>query len=156
VAAAALLILNSKFSNNEEVVLDQIFLNQESEDLNKYLVPVIKDSGIHTIINKVENAAYARHGSKFWQLSLQLPVNSPSGLSSSSIRLLIVETKRYIKNWQELVTDVDSCPHLVLVASPRDIVVELGFYPSGSSISATRTQRLFRQFIHVVNQLKDA
>lgn len=155
-AAAALLILNSKFSNNEEVVLDQIFLNQESEDLNKYLVSVIKDSEIHTIINKVENAAYACHGSKFWQLSLQLPVNSPSGLSSSSIKLLIVETKRYIKNWQELVTEVDSCPHLVLVASPRDIGVELGFYPSGSSISATRTQRLFRQFIHVVNQLKDA
>jgi amino acid adenylation domain-containing protein len=153
VASTAWIILNSKFLNSDEVELNLTSLHHGKENPDSHIVCISRDSELRTIIDQVNSTAYLHGSSKLWHLSLKLPLVYLDGALSRSTQLVIVETENSGWTWKEL-SIYKSMPDLLLVVNPSDSNINFELFTFTTSISITRSQRLFQQFSHIVNQLE--
>ncbi|KAJ5406970.1 acetyl-CoA synthetase-like protein [Penicillium sp. CMV-2018d] len=153
-AVAAWVILNSKLSGNEQVVLNRPDFAQGSDAADKqHVVPVLPSTNVHDIVEKVRRAACPCSGDcRLWQLGLQLPPDGATGQSLATTQLLIAETQRSIWTWQELFPRTDT-PRLLCVVSLRHGGIDVELSTSTAAIPTTRSQRLFQQFSHIAGPL---
>lgn len=157
--ATAWAILSSKFSGSEEVGLGQG--NSDTDVGAGVVVSVARDCSVGSVVDHVASAACVGKGCKLWQLSLQLPAGCATGSSSMTTQVLIVEAETCMWTLAELDAyeghAQHAAAHLVLVVSPSDAGVNVELLTrSNMTTSATRRQRLFRQFSHVVEALDSA
>ena len=153
-AIAAWVILSSKLSGNEQVVLKRPDFTQDTGAADEeQVVPVLASTNVEDIVEQVSGAACPCQGDcRVWQLGLQLPPDGATGQSLATTQLLIAETQRSIWTWQELFPRANS-PRLLCVVKLRQGGIDVGLSTSTAAIPTTRSQRLFQQFSHIAVQL---
>jgi amino acid adenylation domain-containing protein len=154
VAVGAWVVLASKFSGNEQVILNSPDPGQGSDAAKEHqVVSVLPSTEVDDIIEQVSHAARTWHGDcRVWQLGLQLSPDVATGQSSTMTQLLIAETQKPIRTWQDLFHQ-NNYPPLLCVLTMMNSGVEMELFTTTAAIATTRSQRLFEQFSHITGLL---